>query len=212
MEDPNSIVVDMRNYYESEVGHFNSAICPDADTFKDVLPLVIEMLQNKKNNKLLLYCTGGIRCEKAYAFLRSHNFEDVHQLKGGIISYAYQVKKDNLECKFKGKNFVFDSRMGENITDDIISKCHQCEAPSSRHTNCNNQACHILFIQCEQCDNSFKSCCSKECSEIAAKPLNEQKVLRKDPSKAAPLRKYQIGTKPRLKDLINQRSKEQLNI
>jgi len=212
MDDPNSIVVDMRNYYESEVGHFDNAICPDAETFKDILPLVKKMLTNKKKNKLLLYCTGGIRCEKASSYLKYHNFEDVNQLQGGIISYTQQVKEENLECKFKGKNFVFDSRMGEKITDDIISKCHQCEAPSDRHTNCNNQACHILFIQCEQCDISFKNCCSKECSEIATKPLDQQRVLRKDPSIAAPLRKYQKGTKPRLKDLINRRSKELLNI
>ncbi len=210
MDDPKSIVVDMRNYYESEVGHFNDAICPDADTFKDILPLVKKILNAK--NKLLLYCTGGIRCEKASAYLKSHNFEDVYQLEGGIISYFHQVKEKNLECKFKGKNFVFDARMGENITDDIISKCHQCEAPSNRHTNCKNQACHILFIQCEKCDLSFSNCCSKECSEIAAKPLDEQKILRKEPAKAAPLRKYQNGNKPRLQDLINKRSKEQLNI
>ena len=210
MDDPKSIVVDMRNYYESEVGHFNDAICPDADTFKDILPLVKKIFNAK--NKLLLYCTGGIRCEKASAYLKSHNFEDVYQLEGGIISYFHQVKEKNLECKFKGKNFVFDARMGENITDDIISKCHQCEAPSNRHTNCNNQACHILFIQCEECDICFNNCCSKECSEIAAKPLDEQKILRKEPAKAAPLRKYQNGTKPRLQDLINKRSKEQLNI
>ena len=212
MEEPNYIVVDMRNYYESEVGHFIDAICPDAETFSDILPLVKKMLNSKKKNKLLLYCTGGIRCEKASAYLKYHNFEDVNQLQGGIISYAHQVKEKNLECKFKGKNFVFDSRMGENITDDIISKCHQCEAPSNRHTNCNNQACHILFIQCEKCDINFNNCCSKECSEIAAKPLEEQRILRKEPLKAAPLRKYQNGTKPRLRDLINKRSKEQLNI
>ena len=210
MDDPKSIVVDMRNYYESEVGHFNDAICPDADTFKDILPLVKKIFNVK--NKLLLYCTGGIRCEKASAYLKSHNFEDVYQLEGGIISYFHQVKEKNLECKFKGKNFVFDARMGENITDDIISKCHQCEAPSNRHTNCNNQACHILFIQCEECDICFNNCCSKECSEIAAKPLDEQKILRKEPAIAAPLRKYQNGTKPRLQDVINKRSKEQLNI
>ena len=212
MDDPDSIVVDMRNYYESEIGHFDNAICPDAATFKEILPLVKDMLNNKKNNKLLLYCTGGIRCEKASAYLKIHNFEDVNQLQGGIISYSHQVKKESLECKFKGKNFVFDSRMGENITDHIISKCHQCEEPSNRHTNCNNQACHILFIQCEQCKATFNNCCSEVCSDIAALPLDEQKILRKDPTKAAPLRQYQKNTKPRLEDLIYKVSKDQLNI
>ena len=212
MEEPNSIVVDMRNYYESEVGHFNDAICPDASTFKETLPMVKDMLRNKKKNKILLYCTGGIRCEKASAYLKYHNFEDVNQLKGGIISYTHQINEENLECKFKGKNFVFDSRMGEKITDDIISECHQCEAPSNRHTNCSNQACHILFIQCEQCNDNYKNCCSDECSQIAALPLDKQRTLRKEPSKAAPLRKYQKGTKPRLKDLIKKRAKDHLNI
>jgi len=212
MDEPNSIVVDMRNYYESEVGHFDNAICPDAETFKDILPLVKATLNSKKKNKLLLYCTGGIRCEKASAYLKYHNFEDVNQLQGGIISYIQQVKEKNLECRFKGKNFVFDARMGENITDDIISKCHQCEIPSNRHTNCNNQACHILFIQCEECNIIYNNCCSHECSNIAAKPVEEQRVLRKTPAKAAPLRKYQEGTKPRLKDLINKRAIEKLDI
>jgi len=211
MNDPNSIVVDMRNYYESEVGHFNNAICPDAETFKDLLPLVKKMLNEKKKNKLLLYCTGGIRCEKASAYLMNHDFEDVNQLQGGIISYNQQVKEENLECKFKGKNFVFDSRMGEIITEDIISNCHQCDSPSNRHTNCKNQACHILFIQCEQCDVMFHNCCSKECSIIAALSMNEQRELRKQPLKAAPLRKYQKGTKPRLQELIKKRAKAQLN-
>ena len=173
---------------------------------------VKKLLKGQKDDKVLLYCTGGIRCEKASAYLKHHGFSDIYQLNGGIIEYTHQIKKYNLNSKFKGNNFVFDGRMNESISNDIISLCHQCDSPSSDHNNCNNQACHILFIQCEQCDISFKNCCSKECSEIAAKPLDEQRVLRKDPSIAAPLRKYQKGTKPRLKNLINRRSKEQLNI
>jgi len=193
----------MRNYYESEVGHFENAICPNVETFKDLLPLVKDMLNGNEKNKLLLYCTGGIRCEKASAYLIKHNFENVYQLKGGIIEYAHQIKEKKLTCKFKGKNFVFDARMGEKITDDIISTCHQCDTPSDSHVNCNNQACHILFIQCNKCNEKFKGCCSKYCLEIINKPLDEQKKLRKEPFKAAPLRKFQQGTKPRLKDLLN---------
>ena len=211
IDDPDSIVVDVRNYYESEIGHFNDAICPDVETFQDLLPLVKEMLKGKEKNKLLLYCTGGIRCEKASAYLKHHDFKDVNQLHGGIISYAHQVKEENLECKFKGKNFVFDCRMGENITDDIISNCHQCENPANRHTNCNNQACHILFIQCSNCDKIFNGCCSTDCSDIASLPIDEQKILRKNLSISAPLRQFQKSTKPRLKDLINIRSKSLLN-
>ena len=212
MEKSDSIIVDIRNYYESEVGHFDDAICPDADTFKELLPLVKNMLKGKEKNKLLLYCTGGIRCEKASAYLKHNHFQDVNQLKGGIISYAEQIKEKNLKNKFKGKNFVFDARMGENITSDIISQCHQCNAPSNRHTNCNNQACHILFIQCKKCNIDLHGCCSKECHSIANKSIEEQKEIRKNPLQAAPLRQYQKGTKPRLKDLIKQQSKSVKNI
>jgi len=151
MEEPNAVVVDMRNYYESEVGHFENAVCPDVESFKESLLFVKEYLANNKEDKILLYCTGGIRCEKASAYLKHHNFKDVNQLNGGIIEYTHQIKEKNLDSKFIGKNYVFDYRMNESITDDIISHCHQCDTPSSRHTNCMNQACQILFIQCEKC-------------------------------------------------------------
>ena len=207
MEEPNAIVVDMRNYYESEVGHFENAVCPDVDTFKKSLPIVKEQLADKKEHKILLYCTGGIRCEKASAYLKHNNFKDVNQLKGGIIEYSHQIKENKLDSKFIGKNFVFDSRMGEEITGDIISNCHQCDAPSNRHTNCLNQACHILFIQCEKCAEKYDGCCTWECTEIAGLPIKEQHKLRKDTSKAAPLKQYQKGVKPRLKELIRVREK-----
>ena len=207
MEEPNTIVVDMRNYYESEVGHFENAICPDVDTFKDALPNVKEQLTGKEDNKILLYCTGGIRCEKASAYLKHCNFMDVNQLNGGIIEYSHQIKENKLDSKFIGKNFVFDYRMSEAVTDDIISNCHQCDAPSSRHTNCENQACHILFIQCEKCAEKYEGCCTSECTDIAGLPIKEQRKLRKKPSKAAPLKQYQKGVKPKLKELIREREK-----
>ena len=207
MEEPNAIVVDMRNYYESEVGHFENAVCPDVETFKKSLPIVKEQLADKKEHKILLYCTGGIRCEKASAYLKHNNFKDVNQLKGGIIEYSHQIKKNKLDSKFIGKNFVFDSRMGEEISGDTISHCHQCDKSSNHHTNCQNQACHILFIQCKDCEEKYNGCCSVECSEIADLDIEKQKILRKDPVKAAPLKQYQKGVKPRLKDLIREREK-----
>ena len=202
MNDPNAIIVDIRNYYESEIGHFENALCPDSENHRELLPKVKEMLKGKENKKLLLYCTGGIRCEKASAYLSKNNFKNISQLKGGIISYAQQIKKEKLECKFKGKNFVFDSRMGEKITEDIISSCHQCDKPANTHVNCNNQACHILFIQCIKCNEKLKGCCSKECLKITNKSLEEQKKLRKNPNITAPLRKFKKGSKPKLKDLL----------
>lgn len=156
-------VVDMRNFYESEVGHFEGALLPQADTFRDELPEVLQMLEEKKNEKILLYCTGGIRCEKTSAFLKHHGFKDVNQLHGGIIDYVRQIKEKKLPNLFKGKNFVFDDRLGERISNDIISRCHQCQEPSDRHTNCANVKCNLLFIQCESCSQKHKGCCSESC-------------------------------------------------
>src|SRR5689334_2177416 len=138
MENPDTIVVDMRNNYESEVGHFTGAVLPNAETFKETLPKAVEMLSGKENHKILLYCTGGIRCEKASAYLKHVGFTDVNQLSGGIIQYAHEVREQNLEPKFIGKNFVFDDRLGERITDDIISHCHRCGKKSDTHRNCGN--------------------------------------------------------------------------
>ena len=163
MENPDTIVVDMRNNYESEVGHFEGAILPAADTFKEELPMVVDLLKGKQDKKILLYCTGGIRCEKASAYLKHVGFNDVNQLDGGIIQYAHQVRQQNLETKFIGKNFVFDDRLGERITNDIISHCHRCGKKSDTHRNCANLKCHELFIQCDDCFNELNGCHSEEC-------------------------------------------------
>jgi UPF0176 protein len=180
LEDSNTIVVDMRNHYESEIGHFTNAIKPDVDTFRESLPIIEEQLaQHKQDKKLLMYCTGGIRCEKASAYFKHKGFENVYQLEGGIIEYTRQVKAEGLESKFIGKNFVFDHRLGERITDDIVSQCHQCGAPCDVHTNCANEGCHLLFIQCESCAAQMQGCCSIECAAIIQLPQEEQKAIRR---------------------------------
>ena len=179
MENPDTIVIDMRNHYESEIGHFDNAILPDTDTFRETLPISIDQVKEAKDKKILLYCTGGIRCEKASAYFKHHGFTDVNQLLGGIIDYHRQVKAEGLESKFIGKNFVFDDRLGERISDDVISKCHQCGASSDRHTNCANDDCHLLFIQCEACAEKNKGCCCEACINFIALPLDEQKLLRR---------------------------------
>jgi UPF0176 protein len=171
-------IIDMRNHYESEVGHFEGAYCPDADTFRDEIQMVVNEFEDKKEEKILLYCTGGIRCEKASAFLRSQGFMDVNQLHGGIIEYAQQIKKDGLKSRFIGKNFVFDERLGESIDGQVISQCHQCGRKSDHHTNCANDACHLLFIQCEECAIQYNACCSDECLEIIQLPIEKQQALR----------------------------------
>ena len=179
IEDPNTIVVDMRNHYESEIGHFTNAIKPDVDTFRESLPIIEDQLsQHKQDKKLLMYCTGGIRCEKASAYFKHKGFENVYQLEGGIIEYTRQVKAEGLQSKFIGKNFVFDHRLGERITDDIVSQCHQCGNPCDEHTNCANEGCHLLFIQCEECKTVMQSCCSAECATIIHLPEEEQKTIR----------------------------------
>lgn len=175
-----AVLVDMRNHYESEIGHFEGAITPDVDTFRDSLDLIEEDLRNhKEDKKLIMYCTGGIRCEKASAYYKHKGFKQVYQLEGGIIEYARQVEEQKLENKFKGKNFVFDHRRSERISEEVISNCHQCGKPCDTHTNCANEACHLLFIQCEACAEAMNSCCTEECKEVHALPFEEQKELRK---------------------------------
>ncbi len=179
LDDPNTIVVDFRNHYESEIGHFKGAITPDVETFRESLPIINEQLQAFKEDKnLVMYCTGGIRCEKASAYFKHQGFKNVFQLEGGIINYAKQIKEENLESKFIGKNFVFDHRLGERITNDIVSQCHQCGKPCDNHTNCLNDGCHLLFIQCDECKAAMENCCSSECLEVTHLPLAEQVKLR----------------------------------
>jgi UPF0176 protein len=180
LEDPNTIVVDFRNHYESEIGHFKGAITPDVETFRESLPIINEQLKDFKEDKnLVMYCTGGIRCEKASAYFKHQGFKNVFQLEGGIINYAKQIKEENLESKFIGKNFVFDHRLGERITNDIVSQCHQCGKPCDNHTNCENDGCHLLFIQCDECKTAMENCCSTECLDTIHLPLVEQVKLRR---------------------------------
>ena len=179
-DDPNTILIDFRNHYESEVGHFEGAITPDVDTFRESLPYIEEAyLKGNEDKNLVMYCTGGIRCEKASAWFRHRGFEKVHQLEGGIINYANQCREKGLKNKFIGKNFVFDERRGERISEDIISVCHQCGSPADTHTNCVNDACHLLFIQCDSCKEKMENCCSSECQDIIHLPEEQQKELRK---------------------------------
>ena len=180
MDDPDTIVIDMRNHYESEIGHFDGAITPDVTTFRESLPIINEQLKDyKESKKLLMYCTGGIRCEKASAYFKHQGFKNVYQLEGGIIEYTRQVKAEGLQSKFTGKNFVFDNRLGERITEDIIAHCHQCGKPCDTHTNCKNDGCHLLFIQCDECAEKMKGCCCDACKDIVSLPDEQQKVIRK---------------------------------
>ena len=196
-DDKDTIVVDMRNHYEYEVGHFENAIEIPSDTFREQLPMAAEMLEGQKDKNIIMYCTGGIRCEKASAYMLHRGFKNVFHLEGGIINYANKIKTEELPNKFHGKNFVFDDRLGERITDEIIAKCHQCGKPADTHTNCLNEGCHLLFIQCDECKESFKGCCSAECMEVIALPEETQKEMRKGIDKG---------------NMVFNKSKQRLNI
>ncbi len=177
-EQEDTIVIDMRNHYEYEVGHFQNALEVPSDTFKEQLPMAIDMMKGKEDKNIIMYCTGGIRCEKASAYFKHHGFRHVHHVEGGIIEYTHQAKQKNLPNKFIGKNFVFDNRLGESISGDVIANCHQCDEPCDTHTNCANDGCHLLFIQCDTCKEKYDNCCSVACQEVNALPEEEQKKLR----------------------------------
>ena len=198
-EKPDTIIVDMRNHYEYEVGHFKGAIEVPSDTFRDQLPMAVDMLKDQKDKNIIMYCTGGIRCEKASAYMLHNGFKNVFHVEGGIIEYTRKAKEQGLPLKFIGKNFVFDERLGERITDDIISECHICGKPCDTHTNCKNDGCHLLFIQCDDCAAKYEGCCSEDCREEMHLSPDEQKARRAgrengtmifNKSKDHPLRKH----------------------
>jgi UPF0176 protein len=198
--DPATKVIDMRNHYEFEVGHFENALEVPSDTFREQLPMAVEIMQEDKDKTIIMYCTGGIRCEKASAFMLHKGFKNVFHLEGGIINYAKEVKEKGLVNKFHGKNFVFDQRLGERITDEIIAHCHQCGKPADTHVNCVNDACHLLFIQCDECRKEYENCCSRECQDFIHLPKDKQKKLRKGIDKGRNVFNKSKSRKINLKD------------
>lgn len=195
VQDPEAIVVDMRNGYESEIGHFKNAVLPDVDTFREELKVTPELLKVHKNKKIALYCTGGIRCEKASAWLKHNGFSNVHHLKGGIIDYKHQVEREGLPNFFLGKNFVFDERMGERIGEEIISYCHLCSTEKSdTHYHCKNKACHILFLGCEGCVKKKGGYCSYKCMLFDRLPEGVKKYFTRNThlNKGAQFKKHRM--------------------
>jgi len=175
-----AIVVDMRNRYESTIGHFENAITPAAQTFHEELPEVLQTLSEKKDQKILLYCTGGIRCEKASAYLKHHGFQDVNQLHGGIIQYKHDIEREGLANMFRGKNYVFDGRIAEKVSEEILGTCYTCKSPADTYVNCMSDLCHAHFIQCESCQTRTLGTCSPACQAIAALPEAERVRIRKN--------------------------------
>lgn len=202
MERDDVILVDMRNHYESEVGHFEGAVTPDVDTFRGSLDVIDQMLEEHKNKSILMYCTGGIRCEKASAWYKHKGYENVYQLDGGIIKYKHQVEDNELPNRFKGKNFVFDDRLGERISEDIVARCHQCGEPCDVHTNCANLGCNLLFIQCDSCKEKMQNCCSDECIEVTQMSEEDQKAWRRAQNEKGH-NVYRKGRSPKLRYKTN---------
>lgn len=179
VDDPNTLMVDMRNFYESEIGYFPNAIRPDVETFRESLPIINDILKGNEDKNIVMYCTGGIRCEKASAWFKHQGFPNVFQLNGGIIDYANQCKAMGIPNRFIGKNFVFDERLGERISEDIVSKCHQCGTTCDTHVNCANVGCNLLFLQCSACAQKHAGCCSTDCETIMQLPEEERRQQRK---------------------------------
>ena len=202
LEDNNTVCIDMRNHYESEIGYFKGAIKPDVDTFRESLKIIDnELEKNGKGKNYLMYCTGGIRCEKASAYLKHKGIKNVFQLEGGIIEYTRQVKEKKLNNNFLGKNFVFDERRGERVSEDIVSNCHQCGDPCDSHVNCANESCHLLFIQCDNCKEKMNNCCSEDCREVIKLSYNEQKSRRRGKRNSNKI--FKKGRSSKLKFKIN---------
>ncbi|CAL4321887.1 rhodanese-related sulfurtransferase [Buchnera aphidicola] len=157
------IFLDVRNYYEYRIGHFKNAISTYTFTFRDHLKKIFNYISMYKNRKIVLYCTGGIRCEKTAFLIQKKGYKKVYQIYGGIIGYINECKKKKLPMKFLGNNFVFDLRLNEFISRKKISYCGQCFNKSDYYINCMNPKCNLLFIQCFLCSRKYKSFCSKLC-------------------------------------------------
>jgi UPF0176 protein len=156
------VIVDARNSYESKIGKFKNAITPEMQTFRD-WTRAAEELEQYKDKTIVTYCTGGIRCEKASAYLAEKGFKNVYQMDGGIWNYIKQFP----DKYWEGSVFVFDERriVTPNNKEELkhIAKCYYCAEPSSYYINCHNQTCDKLLITCEECKIEYDYCCSDEC-------------------------------------------------
>lgn len=193
-KEQNTILVDVRNNYEWKVGHFEGALLPELETFRDFDAYVDQLknLYNAKQTKVMMYCTGGIRCELYSALMKQKGFDTVYQLEGGVIKYGLEQGTKH----WRGKLFVFDDRMVVPISpenDEVISKCAFCDTPSDSYYNCANMDCNALFLSCPECAEKRRGCCSQQC-------INEPRVRAFDPQQnPKPFRKLPFEEKIALK-------------
>lgn len=161
------IILDARNTYEYDLGHFRGAIRPDIETFRELPKWVEENLSEHKDKKILTYCTGGIRCEKFSGFLVNEGFKDVSQLEGGIITYGYDPEVKG--ALWDGKCYVFDERISVPVNrtgeETVVGKCHHCGKPEERYVKCGNPECNKHLLLCEDCEHEHYRSCSQECKD-----------------------------------------------
>lgn len=167
MKDQDVVLVDMRSNYEHKLGKFEGAVTLDIDHFRD-LPKQVQTLDKYKDKKVVTYCTGGVKCEKASALLLERGFKEVYQLHGGIIKYGMTEGGEN----FQGKCYVFDNRIAvevNKVNPKVVGKCYVCQTPSDHMVNCANTACNRHTIICEKCMEAQEGCCSAACQAAATK-------------------------------------------
>lgn len=169
LDDKDAVFLDVRSNYESNVGRFKNALALDIDNFRD-FPRQLEELEHLKDKKVITYCTGGIKCEKASGYLVKNGFKHVYQVEGGIVKYAKETGGKN----FDGKLYVFDNRVVvdvNNVNPSLISTCKICGKPSARMVNCANAECNEHFVLCEDCGWKMEGCCSEACMHAPAKRI-----------------------------------------
>ncbi|MBI2664291.1 rhodanese-related sulfurtransferase [Candidatus Woesearchaeota archaeon] len=167
MENENIVLLDARNDYESRIGKFRGAIAPDISTFSE-FPKILSKLNEYRGKKIVTYCTGGIRCEKASALLKERGFENVYQLQGGVLNFIQQYP----DSHFEGRCFVFDSRLSvpAGKGNKAITTCDVCTINCDRYINCKNEKCDKMFVCCDECQRKLKGACSKKCRNIIPSP------------------------------------------
>lgn len=178
------ILLDVRNNYESKIGHFQGAITPDVENFYE-FPQWLDKANLDKNKKVLMYCTGGIRCEKFSLLMEKKGFKDVYQLHGGIINYAQQEGG----VHYRGKCFVFDDRLAVTVNkkeDEPLTHCEITKEPCDTYLNCANLDCNKLFICSKAGAKKWQGCCSEACSHAPRKrPFDPKDIF-------GPTRKWHV--------------------
>lgn len=158
--DDNAIILDARNAYESRIGTFKNAITPDIKNFRELPEYIDRNLEQFKDKDVFMYCTGGIRCERASAYLKRKGIaRNVYQIEGGIHRYAEQFP----DGYFRGKNYVFDGRISARVTNDVLTQCDRCQEACDTYTNCINALCSKHCIMCETCRAKYANTCSDTC-------------------------------------------------